>query len=86
MPGKPYLCPHCKANRMRFNIIEQVPTAVRLNPATGEVEKILTNEERDPFHLPYRGEKILVQCAQCGIIQNELSFIKMAEHYPRPTV
>lgn len=76
----PYLCPNCKTNRMRFNIIEQVPRSVRLDPQTGEVIAQLSPDQLDPFHLPYQGESYRVQCGVCGVIEREESFIKMAQH------
>lgn len=75
-----YLCPTCKSNRMRFNIIEQNPRSVRLDPQTGEIVGELSPEELDVFHQPYRGEAYLVQCGVCGTIENEERFVKMAQH------
>jgi len=70
-----YCCPSCEA-RSRFNIIEQQATPVKFNVQTGEMNVV---EQLDPFHLPYQGPKIKVQCANCGLIEDELRFKKMAE-------
>ncbi len=77
---EPMLCPNCKTNRTRFNLIEQQPRAVKLNPQTGEIEQEYTNDTLNPFHLPYRGPSYRVQCAACGLIENPEMFIKRAQH------
>ncbi|MBM7619405.1 DNA alkylation repair protein [Sutcliffiella halmapala] len=76
----PYLCPNCKTNRSRFNIIEQVPKSVKLDPHSGEVLNEFSSETLDAFHIPYKGPSYKVQCATCGLIEEERSFIKRAEY------
>ncbi len=78
--SSPYLCPNCKTNRSRFNIIEQVSRSVKMNPQSGEVMEEYA-ENLDPFHVPYRGPEIKVQCGVCGLIEDEQSFIKRAQNY-----
>ncbi|MFC0524613.1 DNA alkylation repair protein [Pontibacillus salicampi] len=76
----PYLCPGCKTNRTRFNIIEQVAKSVKKNPQTGEVLEEYAEEIISPMHLQYKGPDVRIQCAACGIIEDEISFIKRAEY------
>ncbi|MBP1932843.1 DNA alkylation repair protein [Ammoniphilus resinae] len=83
---EPYFCPNCKTNRTRFNIIQQVPIAVKMDPASGNVIERYDEVITDPFHNPYRGSEYKVQCASCSIINDEEVFIKAAQHNPRGTI
>ncbi|MCH1626357.1 DNA alkylation repair protein [Fredinandcohnia quinoae] len=75
----PYLCPNCKTNRTRFNIIDQVPKSIKIDPQSGEIiEENIQN--LDPFHLPYRGPDYKIQCGVCGLIEDERLFVKRAQH------
>ncbi|WP_018665175.1 hypothetical protein [Heyndrickxia acidiproducens] len=76
----PYCCPNCKTNRTRFNIIRQMPQAVKMDPRTGEVVDVLADAEPNPLHLAYRGPEYRVQCAVCGLIEDERTFLKFGEH------
>jgi rubredoxin len=75
----PYLCPNCKTNRSRFNIIEQHVKSVKLNPQTGDLVEEIDQASLDPFHVAYQGPQYKVQCGVCGLIEDELSFIKRAQ-------
>ncbi|OAS86109.1 MULTISPECIES: DNA alkylation repair protein [Metabacillus] len=75
----PYLCPNCKTNRSRFNIIEQHVKSVKLNPQTGDLIEELEQASLDPFHVAYNGPQYKVQCGVCGLIEEELTFIKRAQ-------
>ncbi|PLT34986.1 DNA alkylation repair protein [Bacillus sp. V5-8f] len=69
-----YRCPNCKTNKSRFNLIQQVVIPVKKDPNTGEVLQQFTNEALDPFHLPYTGPNLRVQCGICGSIGEERTF------------
>lgn len=78
-----YLCPRCKTNRMRFNKIEQRATSVKLDPESGEVVSVMEEGAMDPFHLAYKGPEMRIQCAACGEIGDEETFIQFARSHPR---
>lgn len=75
----PYRCPNCKTNRSRFNLIQQIPQSVKMDPHSGEIVQQYTQNDLDPFHLPYKGPEVKVQCATCGLVEDERTFIKFGE-------
>ncbi|MFK2826743.1 DNA alkylation repair protein [Bacillus sp. B190/17] len=75
-----YCCPNCKTNRSRFNIVEQVAHAVRLDPQTGEViERFESTDNPGPLHTVYNGPARRIQCAVCGLVEDEMTFMKFGE-------
>ncbi|GLI84828.1 hypothetical protein ANABIO32_25460 [Rossellomorea marisflavi] len=75
----PYRCPSCKTNRTRFNIIQQLSQSVKLDPASGEVVEQYESDELQPFHLAYNGPDKKIQCAACGLVEDEMTFKKFGE-------
>ncbi|WP_257350454.1 DNA alkylation repair protein [Pseudalkalibacillus decolorationis] len=80
----PYLCPNCTTNRTRFNMIEQIPKAIKMDPESGEVVQEYTNDNLDAFHIPYKGSHYRVQCGACGLIENEETFKARASSSKNP--
>ncbi|MGV3464411.1 MAG: DNA alkylation repair protein [Heyndrickxia sp.] len=76
----PYCCPNCKTNRSRFNIIQQISQAVKMDPRSGDIIEEYDNNAVNPFHIPYRGPEYRVQCAACGLIEDEKTFLKFGEN------
>ncbi len=76
----PYLCPKCTSNRTRFNIIDQHARPVKMDSVTGLiVEDYPDNVISDPFHMKYTGARYKVQCGMCGLLEDEVMFIKAAK-------
>ncbi|MFJ7975415.1 DNA alkylation repair protein [Peribacillus sp. JNUCC 23] len=74
-----YRCPNCRTNKSRFNLIQQVATSVKKDPQSGEVVQEFSSDNLEPFHLPYRGPEVRVQCAACGLIEDEKTFAAFGE-------
>jgi hypothetical protein len=75
----PYRCPNCKTNKSRFNLIKQLPQSVKIDPNTGNIVEEYAEEQLTPFHMAYKGPELRVQCAACGLIEDEKTFIKFGE-------
>lgn len=75
-----YLCPNCKTNKTRFNMLEQKVQYVKKDPDTGDVLEEYSVNDLSPLHMPYRGPNVRVQCAVCGLIEDEQAFIKRAQY------
>ncbi|MFC4769402.1 DNA alkylation repair protein [Effusibacillus consociatus] len=79
----PYLCPNCRSNRTRFAILEQVPQYVKLDPNSGEIVEQYDREHLDPFHIPYQGTPRRIQCGVCGLVEDEQTFVALAQTQPK---
>lgn len=77
--AEPYLCPSCKTNKSRFNIIEQVAKPVKKDPQTGEIMEEYSEETLPAIHVRYKDNSPRIQCGACGVIEEEITFIKRAQ-------
>lgn len=78
MDEKPYLCPHCRANRVNFRRIRRVANIVNKDAFDGS---IVDSGMEEPY-LTQQGEHE-VECLSCHFIGYEAMFIKAAEREPR---
>lgn len=76
MQDKPYFCPNCRSNRVKFSIINSYSQRFMKDALTGVV-----SEMSEPAPLD-QGEPN-IQCLVCNFTGNELRFIKQAEREPR---
>lgn len=73
---KPYFCPNCRSNRVKFNVVTTYSQSFMKDALSGVVS--LSEEARIvPEPEPN------IQCRVCGFTGNELRFIKQAEREPR---
>ncbi|NBJ71427.1 MULTISPECIES: DNA alkylation repair protein [Clostridia] len=76
----PYCCPNCKTNKTRFNRIDQVAHPIKLNAQTGEIVESYEANQVEAFHMKYQGPDYKIQCAACGVIEDEKTFIHFAQY------
>lgn len=77
MELRPYFCPNCRSNRVKFSLVTHMIQEFRKDAITGEVL-----EEKDTQQL--QEVEPTIQCNVCGFQGNEMRFIKQAEREPRP--
>lgn len=76
MQVKPYFCPNCRSNRVKFNMVTTYSQSFMKDAITGAV-----SVREDP--LPIAEAEPNIQCRVCGFTGNELRFVKQAEREPR---
>lgn len=81
--NEPYLCPACRENRRRFQLIYKLAREVHKHPESGRIEFA-----EDQWEVVRRGSglELEVRCLLCGHSGDERRFIAMAraEATPRP--
>jgi len=76
MENKPYFCPNCRSNRVKFNLLTQTSAPFMKDAITGEITEMgepVVIEEAEPT----------IECRVCGFAGNEMRFIRQAEREPR---
>lgn len=76
MQDKPYFCPNCRSNRIKFSVISNVSQRFLKDALTGSIV-----EFSEPLQL--ETQEPTIQCLVCSFTGNELRFIKQAEREPR---
>jgi len=76
MQDKPYFCPNCRSNRIKFSVISSYSQRFLKDAFSGEIREVndpTVIEEAEPT----------IECLVCNFAGNELRFIKQAEREPR---
>jgi len=76
MQDKPYFCPNCRSNRVKFSIISSFNQRFMKDAVTGSVQEV-----DEPQQI--QDSEPMIQCQVCSFTGNELRFIKQAEREPR---
>jgi len=76
MQDKPYFCPNCRSNRIKFSVISSYSQRFLKDAISGTVQ-----EMNDPQQI--QDSEPMIQCLVCNFTGNELRFIKQAEREPR---
>jgi hypothetical protein len=82
MDARPYFCPDCRSNRVKFSRLTTISESFIKDAATGAIM-----EQQDAMPVPEAEPTI--RCNVCNFTGNEMRFIKQAERDPRamtPTV
>lgn len=76
MENKPYFCPNCRSNRVKFRQITKYSQSFIKDAINGEIvesgEAVLVAQEEPE-----------IECMVCNVSGNEMRFIKQAEREPR---
>ncbi|MCS7461911.1 hypothetical protein N0M98_17375 [Paenibacillus doosanensis] len=76
MQEKPYFCPNCRSNRVKFSVISSVSQRFMKDAISGSIQEV--NEPQQ-----IQDSEPMIQCNVCNFAGNELRFIKQAEREPR---
>ena len=76
MQDKPYFCPNCRSNRVKFSLITSYRQRIIKDAFTGAITDL-----QEPQELTAADPDI--QCLVCDFVGNEMRFIKQAEREPR---
>ncbi|OCT13831.1 hypothetical protein A8709_19855 [Paenibacillus pectinilyticus] len=76
MQEKPYFCPNCRSNRVKFSVITSYSQSFMKDAFSGDF-----TEFQDPDVIPE--PEPTIQCLICNFSSNEMRFIKQAEREPR---
>ncbi|UJF35329.1 hypothetical protein [Paenibacillus hexagrammi] len=76
MQEKPYFCPNCRSNRVKFSVITSYSQFFMKDALSGAIQEF---QEPDAI----QEAEPTIQCQVCSFIGNELRFIKQAEREPR---
>lgn len=78
MESKPYFCPNCRSNRVKFSQITKYSQSFMKDAITGEI-----TETGEAVQISQSEPEI--ECMVCHVSGNEMRFIKQAEREPRTT-
>ncbi len=76
MQVKPYFCPNCRSNRVKFSLLSSARQQIMKDAISGEVTDQYETEQVDQ-------DEPDIQCNVCGFVGNEMRFVKQAEREPR---
>ncbi|GKS10041.1 hypothetical protein [Paenibacillus chitinolyticus] len=76
MQDKPYFCPNCRSNRIKFSLMTSYSQPFVKDALTGVVT------ESSEANAIAQSEPT-IQCQVCSFVGNEMRFVKQAEREPR---
>lgn len=76
MQEKPYFCPNCRSNRVKFSMISSFSQPFIKDAISGTVQEVAEPQRIDET-------EPTIQCMVCSFTGNEMRFLKQAEREPR---
>jgi hypothetical protein len=76
MQEKPYFCPNCRSNRIKFSIISSYSQRFLKDAHSGAIQEVTEPQ-------PMQDTEPTIQCLVCNFAGNEMRFLKQAEREPR---